>query len=685
MKNRNTFLKLLSFLSLVACSSENPVITGTVDDQDTSIPGLVSPVGTPVENAKIRIYEARDTSGIALDSTYTDSNGKYDISGLPEGDYSIWAESDSQEFVFFKDSIFISDSVQYTKTDTMDAPRKILIPVKLQEQHMDRVEMVRSHILGTHIYPVVNKQGFLTLEKIPSGNFPLRLYVDEFRYEYTPQTFDIEIDSTSPDTLSDTLELAYTGVPVVTGISAEYDTLTGDVTVTWDPATSVTVESYRIFRDHEGVIEESTTAIGSSQGTSFTENLKGSGLEAGCYYYRVKIYTKNEEVGIGYHKAFIDFVDPEVELNTIFETKFTANVNEEISLPLTISKWYGNSPTITYKLGNEEEVDISGKSSISINTGSKYRENVPLVVSITGEETETVKDTIILNVTHQWYSYGNAPTQSGTYLSPTLFNGQVIQPVHQDNRVRFFSSSDSCKTWNEISSGVIESFDTSMVSNPVVRGDSLWIVGGNGLLYSSIDGINWNSESSEKFSTGWSNPDSRTYSLDIINDSIHVVFDEHSSFFGTTTYFQLYNDVSKSFETIAELDEIPSISHYWLTRSSNSFEYYVLHKNSTNRSIDHYSQNDSALSLTGTVYQSSTDLTHRSSISMRLSSASYGEGILLADGAGRNKILYIDSENKTISFNDHSSMSEPVNLFVLGETLFSINSDGVFSNKKSSN
>lgn len=678
-----TLTLLLSSLSLLlfSCNADH---AGKVDETDTSIAGLVSPVGAPVENATVRIQHFRDTSNYQIDSLTTDSNGKYDIGFLENGTYTIWAES--EKYVLFRDSITISENSIYNKIDTMDAPRKVQIPVKLQEQDMDRVEKVYSHILGTHIYPVVNKDGLLTLEGIPNSTFPLRLYVHEKNFEYTPQTFDITIDKSSPDTLSDTLELSYTGVPIVTGINATYDTLTGDVNIWWNSDTSVSVKKYEVYREPTDFSSPKVLAGGTAD-TLFKENLKGSELAAGEYEYRVRIVTQNEDTGIGFHSAYIDYVDPVIELNTIQQHSITANFNENLTVPLHISEWYGDSPTVTYNLGNDSAKEVNS-SSLSISIESYYTDSLPLVVTIFSKDKVPVSDTTYINISHNWYEYGTSPIREGTYLKPVLFNDIVIVPVHLNNSVTLYESRDSCKTWTELSSNVLTSYDTSMVSNPIVFNNKLWMVSGNGILHSSEDGRLWASESYQKYNTEWRFSESTTYSIDTIQGAIHLAIDNYGDpkSIGTDTYFLTYNETTGAFEANLQKYKVSKkVFHYWLTPGNRTFDCFVFHDFSTDRSIDRYSVINDSIVFTNTIIQNSTDSQYRTNRPALLSSVQYAEGVLLADGAGENRLLYMGSDNSTIAFNDHPNMSEPANLFVLGKTLFSINSDGVYANKKSSN
>ncbi|MCP4460423.1 MAG: carboxypeptidase regulatory-like domain-containing protein, partial [Cytophagales bacterium] len=108
MKKLGTALILIIFGILFSCGPVN--VAGTVDETDTSIAGFVSIAGEPVQGATVKIYIYHDSTGVPLDSLVTDEDGEYDISQLPDGVYSIWAETDTS--VFFNDSVVISESFE---------------------------------------------------------------------------------------------------------------------------------------------------------------------------------------------------------------------------------------------------------------------------------------------------------------------------------------------------------------------------------------------------------------------------------------------------------------------------------------------------------------------------------------------------------------------------------------------
>jgi len=683
MKNIIQRIQFLLLVSILGCSMN---IAGNVDETDTSIAGFVSYSGQPVPGATVKIYNYRDTLGEAIDSMITDNDGNYDVSGIENGVYSVWAETDSS--VFFRDSVNITNS--YVTTDTLVMPRVIRIPIKVEEQHDPRI--VEAHILGTHIYPVVDEGSHLTLVKIPSATFPIRLTTSNS--DYTPRTWDVVITADSPDTLKDTLDMTYTGVPVVTGIEAVYDTLSGVATIQWDRTAFNRFSRYEIYRDRENAPSLSTDPIASVTETFCLDTLShnisgGQELATGRYIYRVKIRSLDERVGISFHTASIDFVDPKEAVNLLPDTTLTMSLHRAQSIPLTVPGWLGDTVTGEYRYdGKTGVIDNPELFDLSITDG--YHRSSAFVVTLNGSNGRSLTDSIDLEVIGEWRKLAVSPGFDGHYTTPVEMNGVVYTTVHQPNGLLLLSSADSCKSWSELNSSVVTSYDSSRASNVIVFQDRLWIIDGNGELFSSISGVSWSKESTSLVVPTWGG-DFEDRILAVRNGTIELAVENTSSREdgGTQFTFWIYDLTDQQFvSTMTKNSQRLFLDHYWLEMSDQGFRIYGVRDLSDDRSIARYSVGDESVVAEDTLIQSAPNGgTNRiGSEQLRHSLVNYHGGVYLADGIDQNQPLFVENplqwgssiEKNIFPVGSVTGVRQEMNLFVLNEQLYSVTSEGVF-------
>ena len=210
----------------LGCLFESKDTTGTVDDTHTGVAVILNPDSTPAAEAIIKIFAVNDTSRIPEKQTATDSEGRFSFKGLAKGSYNVMAEK--EKLAAFQDSVVVSEDTVFFEQNILGDPKTISGFVGLQPHHDPRTVTVQA--LGTDKFSNVNKDGMFTLSEMALGEYTLRLVTT--LPDYTPTFAPLVIEPSSPDTLADTLKLLYTGIPVVTGLSASYDTLAGVVTLT---------------------------------------------------------------------------------------------------------------------------------------------------------------------------------------------------------------------------------------------------------------------------------------------------------------------------------------------------------------------------------------------------------------------------------------------------------------------
>ena len=307
-------LALIPIFIIIGCTSDNRV-TGTVDETDTGIIAMLyNPDGTPAIGANVKIFKVADTTKTPISEVISDKNGNYSVKGLAKGTYNVYAEKGS--LVAFQDSVKVLEDTVLIKDDTLETPINLSGIVGLQPNHDPRTVTVQ--VLGTDIYSNVNERGYFTLNRMAKGNFTLK--ISTTLQNYTTTYENLTIDSDTPDTLSDTLWLIYTGIPVVEGLAATYDTLNGVVTLSWKATKYRDFQDYLIYRDYFDSLNLSSTPIAFTDDTVFQDSIfdnsklsgKFSFTDTNGYHfkYRVTVRNNSQEEGLSYKYTGIIAASP---------------------------------------------------------------------------------------------------------------------------------------------------------------------------------------------------------------------------------------------------------------------------------------------------------------------------------------------------------------------------------------
>lgn len=466
---------------LFSCGSDN--LTGNVEGTDTGT--LVTPAGTPVSNASVRVYTYKDSTGVWEDSLTTDENGTYSLSGLDAGRYSVWAETDSS--VLFLESVSIDEDSKFADTDTMQAYKSVSVPVKIQPNH--NPQTVEVQIWGTPIRHNVNEEGLLVLNKIPVGEYFTRL--TSTLDGYSPTNDTLLIDSDASGKLDDTLELIYTGIPVVSGIEASYDTLNGVATIEWDATDFHDLDGYLIYRDPVGAIDLSTDPIGFTSDTRFEDN--SNHMENEKLVYRVAIRANNEnEVGPVFYKDTIDYVSSDEFLNLVEIDSAVAYTNRTLSVEYNTPSWIGEVASVSWNIA---DLDISGTGSDGKITftvpANKLFEKLALTISMNGSDDRVLYDTISVSIQPKIEKIEGTTGVAGTHTTPVIL-GNTLYLKGRNKSPEIWKTEDGIN-WH--SCGILDTATyTHDVSNLAVWNEQLWFVSGKGELFKSADGISWEKE-----------------------------------------------------------------------------------------------------------------------------------------------------------------------------------------------
>ena len=278
---------------------KNPQQAGTMSETDTAL--IYNPDNTPAVGATVKFFAATDSTRTVAYQSTTDANGHYSVAGLTKGSYNMLATKDS--LIVFQDSVVALSDTVLVQPDTLEKPGSITGIIGLQPNHDPRTATVE--VLGTNIYSNVDQNGRFTLSPIAKGNYNLRLVTT--LADYTPTYVTISTQGQKKDTLADTLWMLYTGIPVVTGLVASYDTVNGQVHLSWNKAVYRDFQNYLIFRDAFDSITLSTNPIAACTDTSFVDTIFSRNLDTGLfafsdtnvYHFKYRVCVENNSAERG--------------------------------------------------------------------------------------------------------------------------------------------------------------------------------------------------------------------------------------------------------------------------------------------------------------------------------------------------------------------------------------------------
>ncbi len=367
---------------LLACV-KTPQQAGTMSETDTAM--IYNPDYTPAVGAVVRFFVATDsTRTIAYQST-TDASGHYSVSGLTKGTYNLLAYSAtglakvtdnmlaaSASLIAYQDSIFVFTDTIIIRPDTLEKPGSITGIIGLQPNHDPRTATVQ--VLGTDIYSNVDQNGRFTLSPVAKGNYNLRLVTT--LPDYTPTYVTISTQGQKKDTLADTLWLTYTGIPVVTGLTASYDSVSGQVHLSWNKAAYRDFQNYLIYRDAFDSINLSTNPIGACTDTFFVDTVFNPRLasdnfsfsDTNDYHFKYRVCIENNSTKRGETYKYVDIVAASPKkVETTFAFTFFHIAKQFVSDSASINDTilcYVNLNNLTRQLRNLAWTDVDAGKAV---------------------------------------------------------------------------------------------------------------------------------------------------------------------------------------------------------------------------------------------------------------------------------------------------------------------------------
>ncbi|MBK9579164.1 MAG: hypothetical protein IPK50_19200 [Fibrobacterota bacterium] len=255
---------------LQACDSDR--IAGTNNETQTK-GTFFRPDGKPAVGARVRVYAATqketDSTTTQVTQAYVDANGNVALK-LKPGHYSLIADDQSTGRALFIDSAFSDGDKVELPIDTLRPTGTITGHIRVQPMHSPSIAWV--HLMRTNLYANVDSTGFFRITGVPAGN--LDLVAVTHLSQYTPTH---KLVRARPDSVidADTIDLVYNGLPLVTGIVATYDTLSGVVTVGWKDTAYARKSGYVIYRQDGPASWGAPSERGVSESAQFRDTVFG--------------------------------------------------------------------------------------------------------------------------------------------------------------------------------------------------------------------------------------------------------------------------------------------------------------------------------------------------------------------------------------------------------------------------
>jgi len=223
---------------------------------------MVDVNGKPAAGAVVAIYDVDALPGIGqlpINSVRTDEHGDYAFPEVAPGRYNVLAKESDQRAL--RDSVFVNGSGLDVGTDTLRDPGSLVGRIVLQPSDDPRQALVQ--VMGTEIYVNVDADGYFRLEDLAEGKYRLRLALQG----YTPLFQAFRIRSGHEDTMAQTLEPFFLGVPMVTGLQAEA-LADGSIRLSWKPVQYANFMAYGVFREPTTSVVQSGNALAMVYGDS---------------------------------------------------------------------------------------------------------------------------------------------------------------------------------------------------------------------------------------------------------------------------------------------------------------------------------------------------------------------------------------------------------------------------------
>ncbi len=326
-----------------------------------------------------------DTSGFGLPkrmadtaTVMTDDSGRFMFdSTLDTGTYVIEAASGNDAVLIDSVTVQDPDTTVDLPPDTLRPAGAIKSVIRLSEGGDPRKVFVLA--FGIDRFARLEADGSFRFSSLAEAAYDLRIISSLDNYSVL-DTFSIPVVSADTTDL-DTLELPFTGIPTVKGLSLSYDTLKQIVTLSWNQADTSLIQGYNIYRTHAdstGNPAQLNAAVISD--TVFRDS---TALQDNAYTYQVKSVDRNGNEGLLSRGADVEVVSA-FSFSKVFVP--TGSNDGEVLVPVGIeANDLGELFVVDGANHRVQKFDSTGRFLLKIGKSSgKFITPVDLAVDTTG-------------------------------------------------------------------------------------------------------------------------------------------------------------------------------------------------------------------------------------------------------------------------------------------------------------
>lgn len=289
-------------LALWGCEGSATQTTngGLIDGEMGGI--LVDRDGRPVADAKVQIWAAGAISpgvpGRPVNDppeAVTDNGGRYKISDLAAGQYNLFGELGSGAAMVLIPAVTLGDSPLDLGVDTLKPPGKIIGKAITSEGPL---EGAFCYLPGSSFISISDEDGSFALDRVPEGSYRLK-YASA---GYTTVTDTVVV--TSGEVLALPARRLGPDIsvqpPVPQGLRAEYDTVTGVITLSWEAVEVADLLDYILYTQEggsepvkQGSFGLDTVRVDSSYRLKFLPDWPWESRDTGSLVFLVKARDKD--------------------------------------------------------------------------------------------------------------------------------------------------------------------------------------------------------------------------------------------------------------------------------------------------------------------------------------------------------------------------------------------------------
>jgi len=482
--NKFIFLTVAVLSALIAGCSD---IAGTTDETTVKSAHVYTPQLAAAADIDVKVFDVGDTSRIPVYSTSTDRSGKFSLQ-LTDGMYNVMFGD--EYLAAFQDSVTIGGTFSTLHDDTLATTTTLLGTVIMDPSKNPRTATIQ--IMGTDRFANCSQAGTFIISGLAAGEYALRAASTEDQYTPTYLPFVIPAHT---DTTRITVDMIFTGIPTVRNLQVTYDTINGNVTLSWDSTTYYMAKEYLIYNSDAAALSQMPFAT--TTGCNYSCTISYYDTVPVTYY--VAIRSKTLETGPVFEGIAVKPRRP-MTIRMTSDSTPVFNIHRENVLHVNVDGYSGSAPlTYAWDIGCTGEFHgSSGPDTSVLLSEQALFSTVPIAVKVSTASVVRT-DTIIKNVAFAWEKIADfndlLNDSYSEILTALVWNDALYAFTISGHILR----SEDGSTWTMIESDFMTSkniISTSsrwvdMLSRPVIFNNTLCMFDCYGDIWTSSDPVHF--------------------------------------------------------------------------------------------------------------------------------------------------------------------------------------------------